>query len=171
MKVFTILLTVLLSLSVAVSGDVPETNGIHSVGVKYKNPQKIEYLKTILSSMNIEFTEEVQKDGTLVLWESASLEQAEEIITRVSLLPSKRTGVKYDDPVREEYLKKVLTAMNLDYAVEAKDDGIWIMWFSDSDEQWDEITNRVSQYFFIKEICKGLPLPAPDQPAKVELEC
>ena len=75
------------------------------------------------------------------------------------------------NPEHEEYLKRVLTAMNLTYSIKSKEGSNVISWKSESKEQEQEILNRVSQYFFIRDTCRELPLPTPDQPAKPELSC
>jgi hypothetical protein len=79
--------------------------------------------------------------------------------------------IKEADTESEEYLKKVLSAMDLAFAVKNTENGTWIIWESESKEQEQEVMNRVSQYFFLKDVCKELPLPSPDQPAKPELSC
>jgi hypothetical protein len=82
-----------------------------------------------------------------------------------------RVCISEHDPESEEYLKKVLTAMDLAYSVKTKEGRNVIIWKSESKEQEKEILTRVSEYFFVRDICKELPLPTPGQPAKPELSC
>lgn len=82
-----------------------------------------------------------------------------------------RVCISEHDPESEEYLKKVLSAMNLAYSVKTKEGRNVIIWKSESKKQEEGVLARVSQYFFVRDICKELPLPTPNQPAKAELSC
>lgn len=81
------------------------------------------------------------------------------------------TGLTYPDKDSSEYLKLVLTSLNIKYTETSKPDGQYIQWASDSETQEEEIINRVGQYHFIKTVCKNLPLPPPSQPAKKGVSC
>ena len=81
------------------------------------------------------------------------------------------TGLTYPDKDSSDYLKLVLTSLNIQYTEEAKPNGQYIQWASDSESQEKEIRDRVGQYHFIKTICKDLPIPPPSQPAKDGLSC
>ena len=82
-----------------------------------------------------------------------------------------RVCISEHNPEHEKYLKRVLIAMNLAYSIKTKEGRNVIIWKSESKEQEQEVLNRVSQYFFVRDTCKELPLPSPDQPAKPELSC
>ena len=81
------------------------------------------------------------------------------------------TALTYPDKDSSEYLKLVLTSLNIKYTETSKPDGQYIEWASDSETQEEEIRNRVGQYHFIKIVCKDLPIPPPSQPAKKDLTC
>ena len=81
------------------------------------------------------------------------------------------TGLTYPDKDSSEYLKQVLTSLDIKYTETSKPNGQHIEWASDSEPQEEEIRNRVGQYHFIKTICKDLPLPSPAQPAKKGVSC
>ncbi len=80
-------------------------------------------------------------------------------------------GLTYPDKNSSEYLKLVLTSLNIKYTETSKPNGQHIEWASDSETQEEEIRNRVGQYHFIKTVCKDLPIPPPSQPAKKDLTC
>ena len=82
-----------------------------------------------------------------------------------------QVGVQYSDAAARDFLKAVLSALNVSFYERAEADGITIYWNPSSQEQEREIRNRVSQYLFIKEVCKGLPTPNPADPSKEELSC
>ncbi|MCW9015211.1 MAG: hypothetical protein OQL06_15700 [Gammaproteobacteria bacterium] len=83
----------------------------------------------------------------------------------------RHTGLIYPDKASTEYLKKVLKALGCSYTETSTPNGQRIEWQSKSEAEEQEIQNRVSQYLFLKEVCKSKNLPAPSQAAKEKLSC
>ena len=81
------------------------------------------------------------------------------------------TGITYPDPDTTIFLKSVLKAMEISFSEKATPEGMHISWQSKSDTQFQEIQNRVSQYVFVKDACKNIPLPTPEAPAQSKLSC
>lgn len=90
---------------------------------------------------------------------------------QLSTSASRLVALKYSDPKQTEFLKTVLTSMNLTYTVETTPEGDRVQWASTDLAQEQEIQNRVSQYWFIATQCKGMQLPPPDKPAVSDLSC
>lgn len=80
-------------------------------------------------------------------------------------------GLIYPDDDSTNFLKAVLDSMKLTYSEKSTNNGQYIEWKSDDESQVLEIQNRVSQYTFIKELCKGRELPLPSRPALSKLTC
>ena len=85
--------------------------------------------------------------------------------------PERFTGLTYPDKESTEFLKAVLTSMNIKYTETTKQNGQYIQWASDNEVQEIEIQNRVGQYDFIRKVCNNLPLPLPSAPSRKELSC
>jgi hypothetical protein len=85
--------------------------------------------------------------------------------------PERVVGLKYKEPKDTEFLKAVLTSMNVQYTVTDTPDGELVEWASTDPAQELEIQNRVSQFWFISTQCPGMPPPAPSQPARARLSC
>lgn len=85
-------------------------------------------------------------------------------------IPEGYLGYKYNDSERYDYSLKVLEALGRPYRVIERE-GTWVYWLPESAEQEKEFNNRVSQYFFVREVCPSLELPQPHEPAKEELSC
>ena len=79
--------------------------------------------------------------------------------------------VQYQDADTREFLKAVLSVLNVKFTERVEAHGVTINWHPSSQELEHEIMNRVSQYTLIKEVCKGLPTPNPADPSKKELSC
>ena len=82
-----------------------------------------------------------------------------------------RVCITHYDQDHEEYLKRVLTAMDLSYSVKTKEGRNVVIWKSVNRKQEEEVHARVSQYFFVRDICPDLPLPTPDEPANPDIWC
>ncbi len=82
-----------------------------------------------------------------------------------------RIGLNYHDPDTTKFLESVLQSMKLPYTTQSSDGDTTIFWNSSGETQEEEIRNRVSQYVFIRDVCKALPIPLPSDPAKTELSC
>jgi hypothetical protein len=80
-------------------------------------------------------------------------------------------GIAYPDEESRIFLKAVLKSMNLAYKEIETVHGNEIRWKSESKAQEEEVQNRVSQYTFIKEVCKNIELPSPSAPTRAELSC
>ena len=80
-------------------------------------------------------------------------------------------GITYPDKDSSTFLKAVLFSMNITFKELTTINGQYIEWASDNESQELEIQNRVSQYIFIKEVCKNMKLPSPSSPALKELSC
>lgn len=80
-------------------------------------------------------------------------------------------GIHYPDAESREFLKAVLTALNVQFYEKEEAQGVTIYWHPSSKEQESEVMNRVSQYSFIRQACEGIPTPKPSDPAKTELSC
>ncbi len=85
--------------------------------------------------------------------------------------PSNLVGLIYPDKDSSTFLKAVLFSMNITFKESTKTNGQYIEWISDDKLQELEIQNRVSQYNFIKTVCKNMRLPSPSSPALKELSC
>lgn len=85
-------------------------------------------------------------------------------------IPEGFLGYKYPDSERYDYSLKVLEALGRPYRVIERE-GTWVYWLPETAEQEKEFHNRVSQYFFVREVCPSLELPQPHEPAKEELSC
>ena len=85
--------------------------------------------------------------------------------------PNQYTGIIYPDDVSTSFLKAVLTSMQIPFTQTSTPKGKYIKWASKGEAHRKEIENRVSQYIFIKEVCKNLPLPKPEEPAREKLSC
>ena len=85
--------------------------------------------------------------------------------------PDWSVGIAYPDEDSRIFLEAVLKSMNLAYKEIETVQGNEIRWKSESKAQDEEIQNRMSQYYFIKEICKNIELPSPAAPARAELSC
>jgi len=83
----------------------------------------------------------------------------------------KLVGITYQDKESAVFLKEVLSVMNIKFRVTETSKGQLIEWKYLSESQFQEISNRVSQYGFIKNTCKGMKLPSPKDNAKSELSC
>jgi len=81
------------------------------------------------------------------------------------------TGAIHHDNDTSSFLKLVLTSMNIPFTEKNTADGIYVKWKPNTSEIEQEISNRVSQYVFIKDVCKSIPLPSPSSPAKEKLSC
>ena len=86
-------------------------------------------------------------------------------------LPNRLVAFTYPDSQSSDFLKAVLTSLNLPFTVKDTQNGQYIEWPTDNDEQVTEIQRRVSQYNFVKDICKGLPLPSPSTPSRNKISC
>lgn len=85
--------------------------------------------------------------------------------------PERTVGLTYQDADSSEYLMKVLNVLNITYKESKLPEGLRIEWQSNSESQEQEIQNRVSQYHFLKEVCKSKKLPLPSQPSIEKLSC
>ena len=80
-------------------------------------------------------------------------------------------GLRYGESDTQDFLKAILTSMNIQHFERTDSEGITVFWCSSSSTEEREIRNRVSQYTFIKEVCRDLPLPASSESAKEQLSC
>ena len=80
-------------------------------------------------------------------------------------------GLTYQDPKETQFLKAVLTSMNLQYTATRIPQGELVEWASTDLAQEQEIQNRVSQFWFISTQCHGMQPPAPTQPARPGVSC
>ena len=85
--------------------------------------------------------------------------------------PPRWVAVSYGEPKQTEFLKAVLRSLNLSYSVDITQEGERVTYIPPDPKVEREIQNRVSQYWFVMRVCKGLPVPSPDQPAASELSC
>jgi len=93
------------------------------------------------------------------------------LTSHVQSVESVRVGITYPDAPSTEYLRRVLEALDIEYIVKEKGSGSLVEWISSDEDQKLEILNRVSQYFFLKDICKQTELPKPEQPTRAGLSC
>lgn len=84
---------------------------------------------------------------------------------------NKDVALIYPDTESSEFLRSVLESMNIMYVQSQTDNGKKVEWLSNSDAQDREIQNRVSQYNFLREVCKSNDLPAPSEPAVRQISC
>ncbi len=91
--------------------------------------------------------------------------------TEIDIQPSMYIGATHPDKVSSDFLKKVLFAMEIKFTATQTPSGEHIEWESISESQYEELTNRVSQYIFIKDVCKSKTLPSAKDSAKKELSC
>ena len=84
---------------------------------------------------------------------------------------SKTIGLTYPDKVSSEYLKEVLISLNIPFSERETKNGQYVTWESNNEDQEREIQDRVSQYRFLKVICKSDNLPPPGSPSKESLSC
>lgn len=85
--------------------------------------------------------------------------------------PVSYTVLTYTDKASSEYLKRVLEELGHSYTETSTPNGQRIEWKSASKEEEQEIENRVSQYLFLKEVCKTTNLPPPSQASRETLSC
>jgi len=81
------------------------------------------------------------------------------------------SGLMFSDEASVMFLKKVLKSMNLKFKESNKKEGTLIEWYSSSDAQKKEISERVNQHYFITKHCKQKKAPLPNDPALSELSC
>ena len=80
-------------------------------------------------------------------------------------------GYAYKDADTSAFLVKVLTAMNKKYRKKVIDDSETIFWVPDSETQKKEVEGRVTQYLFVRDTCRELPAPLPEDPVNWNLSC
>jgi hypothetical protein len=80
-------------------------------------------------------------------------------------------GFSYPDNDSSDFLIKALDSLDKDYEEKEVSGRKTIFWTPKNKEEENEISNRVSQYIFIKTVCKDIPLPLPSEPAKNEISC
>ena len=80
-------------------------------------------------------------------------------------------GYSYPDSDTKEFLVQVLVALEKDYRMKVISGAETISWVPDSPEQEREVSGRVSQYIFVKEVCPKLPVPSPSDPVNWNLSC
>ena len=85
--------------------------------------------------------------------------------------PERVVALVYPDAASSKFLKEVLISMDILFKETDTPKGKKVEWASDSEEQEKEIQSRVSQYNFVKEACKEMPLPSPSAPARDRLSC
>jgi len=81
------------------------------------------------------------------------------------------SGLSYPEPDRTDFLKEVLLALGVSYAIKIEAGKTTVFWVSTNPQQEQEVQDRVSQYIFVKEACPVLKLPLPSDPAKTKLKC
>ena len=86
-------------------------------------------------------------------------------------IPRGYIGYTYPDTESRDFLIKVLESMNKKYKTQELDNGITIFWKPDNNSQEKEVSARVSQYNFVKEVCPNLPVPKPSEKSQTELSC
>jgi len=85
--------------------------------------------------------------------------------------PKYNAGLIFPDKDSVVFLKKILKAMNLKFRESTKKEGKLIEWYSSSEAQKKEISERVNQHYFITKHCKGVKAPLPSEPALAVLSC
>ncbi len=83
----------------------------------------------------------------------------------------KWVALVYTDNESTLFLKAVLDSMDLPYRETETTKGAKVEWQSEGQSQEMEIQNRVSQYEFLRTVCKSQSLPPPGRPALKELSC
>ena len=90
---------------------------------------------------------QVDQDGML-RYNSKDENTVSDIHKLIKLRQSKKTSVKYDDPVAGQYFKSILDKKDIQYIEQIKDGNIWITWYPDNENQKNEIQVQVIQYMF-----------------------
>ena len=89
----------------------------------------------------------------------------------INELDGNYVGLSYSDPDEIEFLKRVLESIGHPYKAVSSSEGVTVYYQPVSPAQEQEVSNRVSQYTFVRDVCKQLPLPKPSDPAQEELSC
>lgn len=77
----------------------------------------------------------------------------------------------YSDFEQTQFLIDVLESLHMKYSMEQTEQTTTVNWQPSNPVMNDEIKKRVSQYLFIRDVCKKLPIPLPSDIAKAELSC
>ncbi len=107
-----------------------------------------EYMRHFVSELeknNISFI--VESDG-MVLYKAKDEDSVAKIHSKIKHKLTSSTAVKYEEVEARDYLKALLESKNIDYEEEHRDDGIWIKWYPESEEQKNKIHMSVVNHVF-----------------------
>jgi len=107
-----------------------------------------EYMELFVSELeknNISFI--VESDG-MVLYKSKYESSVVKIHNKIKNKLASSTAVKYKEVDARNYLKSILESKDIDFKEEHRDDGVWIKWYPESEEQKNKIHRSVVNHEF-----------------------